>query len=149
MSLVSASNLNWFAYLSYLFAHASASLDGTPCESSRGNNGLCSGSDFKIGGAFGAWRAVALILRAVSDMRCRVRRSLKFSAMVVRRKMGTPWEESYPIKSMAPSSIVRQKRRVIHPHPNNRIQTIVVASSQSGVPLAANDSSQPPTLSPR
>ena len=84
-SLVSVSDLSRVAYLPYLSAHALARFDGIPCESRRGNKGLCSGRDFKSVGVLVAVGVVVVVvrlnLRDVSVMRCRARRSLVFSTM--------------------------------------------------------------------
>lgn len=84
--MFSAADLSRLAYPSYLSAHALAILEGISYESRRGNSGLCSGSDVNTFGV--AWtaadeRRLGLILRAVSAMRCRARRTLELSAMTV------------------------------------------------------------------
>lgn len=77
--------------MSNFSAHALASLSGIPCDSSRGNSGLCLGNDSRTVGVFGFVREVTfgldvgLSLRDVLAIRCNcsARDNLEFVAMIV------------------------------------------------------------------
>jgi len=129
-SLVSVSDLSWFAYPSYLVAHSLASLGGMLHESKSGNNGLCSGSDLKTVGAVDLEGVVSvgwLKFRDVSEIARRVWRSLEFLAMMV------GWDEE---DGKEASERSRASHSVVHCSPKTGTNILMLKQPQTDIVVA-------------